>query len=199
MIFAPVLHGAWLATGDAKYLDEIEGWYKCCGLDVRMQAPSGKFRGGMKHNKLISASLMMEIDPEHHELWRSIMLANYRIIRTGLLPDGTSYRQWECDSDTGAVTPTPTHHGIPACRTGRSAVSAKGCVDIRRWLPEEGAAATARAILATLDVDTFRYLLPPTPGERVPESWRIESELLDVDSLVGWLWAYWKGRYLRYW
>jgi len=33
----------------------------------------------------------------------------------------------------------------------------------------------------------------------LPESWRIESLLLDHDALAAWLFAYWEGRWRGYW
>ena len=57
----------------------------------------------------------------------------------------------------------------------------------------------ARVILENLDLDTFRFIMPAEPGGQLPPDWRPEGKLLDHDSLVGWLYMYWEGRWRGYW
>ncbi|MAG36617.1 MAG: hypothetical protein CL878_10315 [Dehalococcoidia bacterium] len=46
----------------------------------------------------------------------------------------------------------------------------------------------SRRILEGLDLETFRSIMPADPAQEPPSDWRIEGELLDHDSLVGWPW-----------
>lgn len=72
-------------------------------------------------------------------------------------------------------------------------------VSAQRWFPDEPLAETARRILEALDVPTFRFILPPAEGKSLAPEWKVETELIDHDSLTAWLWAYWEGRFYGYW
>ena len=60
-------------------------------------------------------------------------------------------------------------------------------------------ASTARHILEHLELNTFRFIMPTAENQPVPPEWRVETTLLDMDSLTGWLWGYWEGRWRGYW
>ncbi len=179
VIFAPQLNLAWQATGDPKFLREIQRWYDACGLDKR---PAGR-----PHRDLYLPALMMEMDPVHHELWRSLMLTAFSHNTSNILPDGTQ-----------------------ASTVGRSAIVAMGCATAQRWFPDVDMTSVARHILEKLDVDTMRFVRPTTrdqpfspppwaPKDAKASEWEIESRLIDGDSLTAWLAAYWKGRWRGYW
>ena len=181
-IFLPQLNLAWQATGDPKYLQEIQHWYDACGSDT---SPGG--RGGealprrSATRDLYLGALMMEFDPVRHEIWRDLMLGVFAEMPSRILPDGTC-----------------------ADRVGRSAIDAMGCATAQRWFPDMDMTSIARPILEKLDVDTFRFVRPGTKppwageGETVAE-WEIEAKLIDGDSLTAWLAAYWEGRWRGYW
>ena len=144
-------------------------------------------------------SLTMELDPWHRELWRSFMVDVFRRNVHATLPDGTAYWGGTYNYDSGELIPLdPGWFGRPA-RTGRISLFAWACVNAQRWLPGETMLPVARRILEGLDLDTFRFVMADTPGGTLPSNWRIEGELLDHDSLVGWLLAYWEGRWRGYW
>ncbi|MCB1124698.1 MAG: hypothetical protein KJT03_24305, partial [Verrucomicrobiae bacterium] len=84
-------------------------------------------------------------------------------------------------------------------RTGRSALFAMGCVAAQRWFPGENMVADAKRILTGLEEETFRFVMPLDHTHPLPREWEIESRLLDLDCLTGWLCAYWEGRYRGYW
>jgi len=198
-IFVPLLHRAWVATGDAKYLQEIDGWYARCDVNRIIPVPAGTVRGSPAARMLYLPGLMMELDPRQHRLWRGLMLERFRVMRTGVLPDGTMYSGWTHDYVTGETKPTSPGFGGGPTRTGRSSIFAWGCVTAQQWFPDEQMAATARKILEGLDLNTFRFILPATPGDTLPADWKTEGELLDHDSLVGWLLAYWEGVWRGFW
>lgn len=156
-------------------------------------------RGSPAARMLYLPSLMMELDPKNHPLWRSLMLDRFRVMRTGIRPDGTMYSGWTHNFSTGATVPTSPGFGGGPTRTGRSSLFAWGCVSAQRWFPQEDMAATARKILEGLDLDTFRFILPASEGAALPADWKTEGELLDHDSLTGWLLAYWEGSWRCYW
>ncbi|MAG37420.1 MAG: hypothetical protein CL878_14390 [Dehalococcoidia bacterium] len=200
IIYAPLLYLAWQATGDAKFLREVERWYTACDTRKRFAVPTGKITtGGLGWRDLYLPALLMELDPAQHEVWRSLMLRRYRTLRTGVLDDGTSPLQWTYDSGTGErEVPGGIVGGGPA-RTGRSAILAMACVSAQRWFPDEEMAATARRILEELDLETFRFIMPVDEAQPLPPEWQVEARMLDHDSLSGWLWAYWEGRWRGHW
>lgn len=200
LIHAPLLHLAWNSTGDPKYLHEIRRWYDHCGLDKKQSVPSGKtIRGHVGYRTMYLSALMMEFDPHNHELWRSFMLNVFRTCKTGICPDGSTWHSWEYDSETGKVTPLDPGWGGGPTRTGRSAALAMACVEAQRWFPDEDMAAVARIILEGLDEDTFRFVMPASADQKLAPEWRVEGRMLDHDGLIGWLWAYWEGRWRGYW
>lgn len=199
LIHIPLLHLAWQATGDSKYLREIQGWYERCGLDKKWAVPAGTVRGYTAHRMFYLPSLMMEMDSTNHELWRSMMFNVFRTLRTGVLPDGTAYSSWTHNLDTGETSPLNPGWGGGPTRTGRIAIFARACVNAQRWFPEENMAEVARKILVGLDMETFRFVMPQSSSHTLSPEWRIEGELIDFDSLTGWLWAYWEGRWRGYW
>ncbi|MSO22261.1 MAG: hypothetical protein EXQ58_03185 [Acidobacteria bacterium] len=199
LIYIPLLRLAWEATGDARYLRENEIWYKCCGVDEKWPVPTGTVTGYTGHRMFYLPSLMMEMDPANHELWRSMMFNVFRTLRTGVLPDGTAYTSWTHDLQTGKTLPRDPGFGGGSTRTGRIAIFARACVNAQRWFPNENMTEVARRILEGLDMDTFRFVMPVSDRGQLPPEWRIEAELIDFDSLTGWLWAYWEGRWRGYW
>ena len=68
-------------------------------------------------------------------------------------------------------------------------------VSAQRWFPHEDMIGVARTVLEGLDLDTFRFVMPPSDGEEFAPEWRTECQLLDHDSLTAWLWTYWEGRW----
>lgn len=199
LIFIPLLYRAWCATGDARYLNEIERWYEVCDTRKHWQVCEGEFWGMNNWRAVYLPTLMLEWDPRLHELWRSIIRTTWRNMRLGLRPDGTSYSHWRHNSATGVTTPVSTSQPMPPARTGRSAIFAWGCVRAAPWFPDEPILDDARLVLENLDMDTFRFVMAAELNDVMPPSWRMESELLDMDSLVGWLMTYWEGRWRRYW
>jgi hypothetical protein len=83
--------------------------------------------------------------------------------------------------------------------SGRSTISARACVNAQRWFPEENMAETALKILQGQSMETFRFVSAESPENPLPPEWKIESELVDMDSMTSWLWAYWEGRWRGYW
>ena len=199
LIYIPLLHLAWQATGDAKYVSEIEAWYSRCGTDRKWPVPSGVIEGYTGHRMLYLPSLMMELDPSHHELWRSMMYNVFRTLRTGVLSSGEAYTSWTHDLETGKTAPKHPGWGGGPTRTGRIAIFARACVNAQRWFPRENMSATARMIVEGLDMRTFRFIMPVSDRDVLPAEWKIEGELIDLDSVTGWLWAYWEGRWRGYW
>ena len=199
LIHIPLLQLAWQATGDSKYLREIQGWNERCGLDKKWPVPTGTVRGYTGHRMLYLPSLMMETDPANHELWRSMMFNVFRTLRTGVLPDGSAYSSWTHNLDTGETLPIDPGFGGGPTRTGRIAIFARACVNAQRWFPNENMAEVAKKVLEGLDMDTFRFVMPQSDRHALPPDWKIEGELIDFDSLTGWLWAYWEGRWRGYW
>ena len=200
--YLPLLNLAWRATGDTRYLREIERWYDACGLEVRWLVPEhGSINGWLgRFPNVYLASLMMEMDPWHHELWRNQMLSVFRMSRTGVLPDGTGYTSWVHNLDTDKSVPTPGQKwGEEPGRSGRWAIFARAYVAAQRWLPDENMVAVARVIVEGLDMDTFRFIMPPSDNDPFPKGWQPEGDFIDHDSLTAWLWAYWEGRWRGYW
>ena len=200
IIHTPLLYLAWQATGDPKYLREIERWYEACDTGVRFERPTGKLTGGIGWRALYLPALLMCFDPANHELWRSLMLQTYDMLRTGVLDNGTSPYQWTCDMESGEREILPaTLWGAGPATTGRSGIFARACVAAQPWFRDEDMASTARHILENLDLDTFRFVMPMEENQPVPSEWKVETRLLDMDSLTGWLWGYWEGRWRGYW
>ncbi len=200
IIHTPLLYLAWQATGDPKYLREIERWYEACDTGVRFERPTGKLTGGIGWRALYLPALLMSFDPANHELWRSLMLQTYDMLRTGVLDNGTSPYQWTCDMESGEREILPaTLWGAGPATTGRSGIFARACVAAQPWFRDEDMASTARHILENLDLDTFRFVMPMEENQPVPSEWKVETRLLDMDSLTGWLWGYWEGRWRGYW
>jgi len=199
LIHIPLLQLAWEATGDSKYLREVQGWYERCGLDKKWPVPAGTVRGYTAHRMLYLPSLMMEMDPAHHELWRSMMFNVFRTLRTGVLPDATAYTAWTHNLETGEMAPVNPGFGGGPTRTGRIAIFARAAVNAQRWFPKENMAEVARKVVEGLDLNTFRFVMAQSDRHALPPDWRIEGELVDFDSLTGWLWAYWEGRWRGYW
>lgn len=173
LIFVTQLYLAWEATGDPAYLREIRRWYDACGVDRRPEGGPGR--------DTYLGSMMMDMDPFHHEIWQNMMRTAFPKATPNILPDGT-------------------HRGL----VGRSAIIAMGCVTAQRWIREKDMTSVSRHILEKLDMDTFRFVRPGTKppwagsGETVSE-WEIEAKLIDGDSLTAWLAAYWEGRWRGYW
>jgi len=180
IIWVQVMHQAWLSSGDTKYLREIERLYAGCGLD---NIPIGG--GGRSTRDLYLPSLMMELDPWRHHIWRPMMLGSWRNAKDSIQPDGTQLVSFS--------------RSLGPHRTGRSAQWARGMVCAQRWFPDEPMAQTARHILDELDMSTFRFVMHPEEGKTLPPEWKVESELIDHSSLVPWLFAYWEGRFHGYW
>ena len=112
-----------------------------------------------------------------------MMLSSFRNARESIEPDGTQIVSFS---------------GPGLHRTGRSSQWARGMVSAQRWFPNEPMVDVARHILESLDMSTFRFVMPLT-GKTLSPEWKVESEMLDHDSLVPWLFAYWEGRYYGYW
>jgi len=166
--------------GKTEYLCEIERLYAGCGLD---NIPRGG--GGRSTRDLYMPSLMMELDPWRHQIWRPMMLGSWRNAKGSIQPDGTQLVSFS--------------RSLGPHRTGRSAQWARGMVSAQRWFPNEPMAQTAHHILEDLDIDTFRFVMAPEEGKTLPPEWKVEGELIDHSSLVPWLLAYWEGRYYEYW
>ena len=210
--YLPSLYLAWRATGDAKYLRQVQRWYDACDVSMRWPLPQGQTKGYFAFVNIYLPSLLMEMDPAHHELWRSRMLSVFRLSRPGLLPDGTSYVSWIHNPDTGQTTPTASgdvgvkpkpYEDILAkrgpVRTGRFVSFARAYVSAQRWFPDENMAELARVVLERLDMDTFRLILPVSDDRPLPKPWQAESQFLDLDCVTAWLWTYWEGRWRGYW
>ena len=201
LIYLPVLFAAWRATGDGKFVGEIERLYRCCESDDSCSPEPGE-RVSSGGKGLYLPSLMMELDPWHHQRWRDMMMGSFRTSAHAILPDGTGYTAGRNDPQTGTVVPVASRWGggtARTARTGRYSSFGFGCVNAQRWLPEEDAVGVARVILENLDLDTFRFIMPAEPGGQLDHDWRPEGKLLDHDSLVGWLYMYWEGRWRGYW
>ena len=202
IIFLPLLNLAWRGTGDREFADEIQRWYEVCAKDNKYRVATDRFStngfGGRRNVYL--PTLLMEMDPSRHRIWREAMLSNYRQARTGLLDDGTWPTAWSYDTRKGGMKPQPMPSvGGGYGRTGRSAIFAMGCVAAQRWFPEEDMRGVARRILERLDENTFRFVMPLDEEHPLPAEWRVESKMLDGDCLTAWLCAYWEGRYRGYW
>lgn len=140
------------------------------------------------------------IREQREEQWRGRMRAFYLGNRDGILDDGTWPTIWVYHRKAKRIEPQENMGiGGGLGRTGRSAVFAMACVSGQRWLPEEKMKEDARRILVGLEEDTLRFILPLDDEHPLPAEWKIESELIDGDSLTGWLCAYWEGRYRGYW
>ena len=206
--YLPLINLAWRATGNTTYLQQIQRWYDACGLDARWvlpkgfpPQPEGTIQGWLgRFPNLYLASLMMEMDPWRHELWRDQMLNAFRMSRTGVLPDGTGYTSWTHNLKTAQTTPLKdAKWGVESGRSGRWAIFARGYVAAQRWLPEENMVAAARTILEGLDMDRFRFVLPLSDQHAFPKGYQPEGDFLDLDSVTAWLWTYWEGRWRGYW
>ncbi len=188
LVWAAVMHHAWLDSGESLYLKEIEHIYAGCGLDRTPDAG-----GGRSSRHLYLPALMMELDPRHHDVWRSMMLNTFQNARESIEPDGTQRLPGfggQGDPSQGFLGPH---------RTGRSAQWSLGMVTAQRWFPDEAFTETARRILEGLDMATFRFVMPETESGALPPQWVVEGEMIDFDSLAPWLFAYWLGRYRGYW
>src|SRR5690606_3833520 len=140
------------------------------------------------------AALLMEMDPLRHEQWRARMKSFFLVNRDGILDDGTWPTAWTFDRKTKKLTPEAFPSvGGGVGRTGRSAIFAMACVSGQRWLPDEDMKGAARKILDNLDESTMRFIMPLDDKQPLPAEWVVESELLDGDSITGWLAAYWEG------
>ena len=200
IIHTPLLYLAWQATGDPKYLREIRRWYEACDTSVRFERAAGRITGSQGWRTLYLPALLMAFDPGNHGLWRSLMLQTYDTVRTGVLDNGTQAYQWTFDVESGEreLLPASLWRAGPAA-TGRSGIFARACVAAQPWFPDEDMASTARHILEHLELNTFRFIMPTAENQPVPPEWRVETTLLDMDSLTGWLWGYWEGRWRGYW
>ena len=199
VIYAPVLYHAWLATGEPRYLDEIQRWYRACENDTKWLGGVSGGSGVAPARMLYLPSLLMELDPWHRDRWCRFMANAFAVTKDAVLLDGTAYSSATRDPRTGKLIPVDRGWGGGPTRTGRSAAFGWGCVNAQRWLPGEDLIGVARTILEQLDLDTFRFIMPLDPAQELPPDWKIEGELLDHDSLVSWLWMYWEGRFRGYW
>ena len=173
LIFVTQLNLAWQATGDARFLQEIQRWCDACGLDKR---PTG----GPQRDIYLSA-LMMEMDPVHHEVWRNIMLTAFSSATSGILLDGTH----EGLVGRSAIT-------AMGCATAQRWSPDVDMTSVARHILEKLDEDTFRFVRPGTK--------PPWAGagETVTE-WQIEGKLIDGDSLTAWLCAFWEGRWRGYW
>ncbi len=93
-----MLFAAWRATGDGKFVEEIERLYRCCESDDSCSPEPGE-RVSSGGKGLYLPSLMMELDPWHHQRWRDMMRAHFARPLTPSCPmapvirrDGTTRR-----------------------------------------------------------------------------------------------------------
>ncbi|MDA0347305.1 MAG: hypothetical protein O3C20_07870 [Verrucomicrobia bacterium] len=201
-IYLPLMHLAWEATGDTAFAETIERFIDLSVKEERFAVATGTFSAGGfgGYRNLYLPALLMEKQPAFHTYWRDSMLSNYKMGRTGILEDGTWPTAWTYDGGIGKMEPKElTSVGGGYGRTGRSSLFAMGCVAAQRWFPEEDMVGDARKILTGLDEETFRFVLPLNQEHPLPSDWVIESKLLDLDCLTGWLCAYWEGRYRGNW
>jgi len=172
-IFVPQLNLAWQATGDTKFLAEIQRWYDACGLDKRP--------GGGAQRDLYLGALLMEMDPFHHEIWQGLMLGAFAANTRDILPDGTSSR-FVGRSAISAM----------GCITAQRWFPNQDMTSVARHILETLDEATFRFVRPGVKPawaganDTF-------------EQWEVESRMIDGDSLTAWLAAYWEGRWRGYW
>ena len=197
LIYVPVLLRAWQATGESRYREQVDRLYHACRNDTRYTSER-RYTFGCAHRMLYLPALMMELEPEREAKWREIMTGEFRTISPGILDDGTSYMSVAIDPDSGEVSPVKTAWGL-AVRTGRYTIFGWGCVYTQHCLPNEDMVRVAKRILENQDLDTFHFIMPADPDDELPSNWRLEGELLDHDSLVGWLVMYWEGRWRGYW
>jgi hypothetical protein len=203
IIVLPMLHLAWYGSGDEKYVTEIERWYKECGEEkppsLNKTQLSGRGFGDRPRNIYLTSQLM-EMAPLREKQWRARMQTSFLQNRHGLLKDGTWPTSWVYHVESKRLEPKdlPEVGGGPG-RTGRSTIFAMACVSAHRWLLNEDLKQDARKILDGQDEATFRFIMPLDDEHPLPPEWKIESELLDADSLTGWLCAYWEGRFRGYW
>ena len=144
-----MLFAAWRATGDGKFVEEIERLYRCCESDDSCSPEPGE-RVSSGGKGLYLPSLMMELDPWHHQRWRDMMMGSFRTSAHAILPDGTGYTAGRNDTQTGTVVPVAARWGggtARTARTGRYSSFGFGCVNAQRWLPEEDAVGVARTTL----------------------------------------------------
>ena len=199
LLYVPALYHAWLAAGESRYLDQIQRWYRACESDTKWLGGEEGLSWGSPSRMLYLPSLMMEIDPSQHDKWRRFMSYVFRTMAPSVLPDGTAYSACAKDTETGQMKAVDLGWGGGPTRTGRISAFGWGCVNAQRWLPDEDMTGVARRILEGLDLDTFRFIMAAGPGRELPPDWRIEGELIDHTSLIGWLWMYWEGRWRGYW
>ena len=202
IIYISLLYMAWKASGDVRYVKEIQRWYDACDTAKRFEAPKGIFTGELGWRDIYLPALLMEFDPANHELWKSMIMRKYRILRTGVLDDGTVAVNWTYDTESGKREILPAASwkcGDVRAKTGRISNFAMGCVTAQPWFKNEDMITSARQILNGLDEETFRFIMPYDEAEPLSPEWRIESRLLDHDSLTAWLWTYWEGRWKSYW
>jgi len=172
-IFVAQLLLAWQASGDARFLQEVERWYGVCGLDKRP--------GAGPQRDLYLGALLMELDPLRHEIWRSMMRETFAGLPSRVLADGT----------------TSSHIGRAAidamgCATAQRWFSDVDMASVGRQILERLDEDTMRFVRPGEK--------PPwAGGEDTLEQWEIESRLLDGDSLTAWLAAYWEGHWRGYW
>ena len=109
-----MLFAAWRATGDGKFVEEIERLYRCCESDDSCSPEPGE-RVSSGGKGLYLPSLMMELDPWHHQRWRDMMMGSFRTSAHAILPDGTGYTAGRNDPQTGTVVPVAARWGdLPA-------------------------------------------------------------------------------------
>jgi hypothetical protein len=198
----PMLHLAWYGTGDNKYVKEISRWYNGCGEEKFPSTNKTELSGkGFDRNRdIYLSSQLMEMSPLREKQWRGRMQSVYLQNRDGILEDGTWPTAWIYSIKTKQLKPEVfSSIGGGLGRTGRSAIFAMACVSAQRWLPKENMKEDARKILSGLDEATFRFILPIDDKHPLPPEWKIESQLIDSDSLTAWLCAYWEGRHRGYW
>ncbi|WP_442483547.1 hypothetical protein [Aeoliella sp. SH292] len=200
-IYLPTLYLAWDARGDDRFVTEIERLNSLSSKShYRVATDRFSTNGFGGKRDLYLPSYLMQRDPARHEVWREAMRTTYQQASTGVLGDGTWPSAWRYDSKRGGrqIESMPTVGGGVG-RTGRSAIFAMGCVSAQRWFKDPAMQRTARHILEQLDEPTLRFILPLDDDHPLPDEWVVESEMLDLDSLTGWLAAYWEGRFRGYW
>lgn len=200
LIYIPLLYLAWYFTGNKKYVQEISQWYNKMDCVYPIPPDKGIIKGyGHLARPLYLASTAMKMDPLRQDIWRSIIAYYFKVQSTGITSDGMIYTGWEHNLDTGITIPNEGGLGNTCTKTGRSAIIARGLVDAQQWFEGDDMAEKAYYIISRMGLNECRFVASVSGEKPLPESWQIEEKLLDMDSLISWLWTYWEGKWFRYW